>query len=266
MNMPIERSLYAPVTPVGRDLSGMPEAFRRAYGPTEAFPDDLGELVREDSPVLPYRGQRKINPRSRNACRIFAVFPDLETRLPRIYGLDSQLEYHHLALTLVSPCVTQVHEQFGPVKFRKPDGTTGTHYLDLVITDENGNKTGVAAKPTSRLASGRFLAELEQIRHAAVPDLVDEVRLVTEKCFSRTAAMNAATYLRFALCPDAEADARLSETVATLDGALTIADLIVLSRTGARGFRAAVRAIFEGRLTLISAGTINLHSIVRRPQ
>lgn len=266
MNMPIERSLNAPVMPVGRDLSGMPEAFRRAYGPTEAFPDDLGEIFREDSPVLGYRGQRTINPRSRNACRIFAVFPDLETRLPRIYGLDSQTEYHHLALTLTNPSVLQVREQVGPVRFRRVDGSIGIHYFDLVITYNTGRKVAVAVKPTSRLASGRFLTELTQIRCAAVPEVADELRLVTEQCFSRTAAVNAATYLRFALCPDAEADARLEETVAKLDGELTIADLIILSRTGSRGFRAAYRAVFEQRLGLVSSGSINLHSIVRRPQ
>ncbi|MCT4371738.1 hypothetical protein CLG85_015995 [Yangia mangrovi] len=267
MNMPIERSLYAPVTPVGRDLSGMPEAFRRAYGPTEAFPDDLtGEVIREDCPVLAYRGQRRINPRSRSSCRIFAVYPDLETGFPRIYGMDSGIEHGNLVVTLIDPRVRQVHEQFGPVKFRKPDGTKGRHYFDLLITYKTGRRVAVAVKPTSRLASGRFLAELEQIKRAVVPDLVDEVRLVTEQCFSRTEAINAATYLRFSLCPDAEADARLEETVSELDGELTIADLIVLSRTGSRGFRAVYRAIFEQRLGLVSRGSINLHSIVRRPQ
>ncbi len=42
-----------------------------------------------------------INPRSRGSCRIFAVWQDLETFFPRVYGLDSLLEYYHLALTLV---------------------------------------------------------------------------------------------------------------------------------------------------------------------
>ena len=80
MHTPVERSLSLVTKAVGRDLSGMPEAFRRAYGPTEAFPDEIDALVREDSPVLCYRGRRTINLRPLGSCRIFAVCPVGEAR------------------------------------------------------------------------------------------------------------------------------------------------------------------------------------------
>lgn len=266
MDIPIDHSLDQPVYPVGRDLSGMPEAFRRACGPTDAFPDDLGVLKREAVAVFGYRGRRTINPRSRGSCRIFAVFPDKETGSPRVYGLDSQLEYHHLALTLVDDSVQQVLEQFGPIRFRQEDGSYGTHYFDLLITYKSGRRVAVAVKPNARITSGRFVRELKQISRTKPFGTADEVRLVTEQSFSRTKAMNAVTYLRFALCPDPEADERMNSTLANIPGELTIADLVRISRTGPRGFRAAVRSIYEKRLVLMSIGRINLHSIVRRPQ
>ncbi|MEP2921419.1 MAG: hypothetical protein ABJP06_11900 [Sulfitobacter sp.] len=266
MNMPIERTLNGVNKLIPPDISQMPEAFRRAYGPTEAFSSTLGELERDDVAVANYRGNRKINPRSRGSCRIFAVWPDLETALPRVYGLDSLLEYHHLALKLVDKNVRQVQEQYGPIRYRKEDGSWGTHFFDLFVIKKSGETEAIAIKPTPRLASGRFLAELKQLRLTMPLETADQVRLVTEKNFPRTDATNAATYLRFALCPDLEADALIDDAVQKLAGELTMSDLIQISQTGPRGFRAAFRAIYEERLTLVSTGHINLHSIVRRPQ
>ncbi|MBU2891332.1 hypothetical protein [Celeribacter halophilus] len=266
MNMPIERTLNGVNKLIPRDISGMPEAFRRAYGPTEAFSSTLGELERNDVAVASYQGNRTINPRSRGSCRIFAVWPDLETTFPRVYGLDSLLEYHHLALTLVDKNVRQVQEQYGPIRYRKEDGSWGSHFFDLLKTNKCGRREAVAIKPTSRLLSGRFFTEIRRICSTMPKGTADEVRLVTEKSFSRVKATNAATYLRFALCPDLEADALIDDAVQKLAGELTISDLIQISQTGPRGFRAAFRAIYEERITLVSTGHINLHSIVRRPQ
>jgi hypothetical protein len=266
MNMPIERTLNGANKLIPRDISQMPEAFRRAYGPTEAFFSTLGELERDDVTVASYRGNRTINPRSRGSCSIFAIFPDLVTSLPRLYGLESLLEYFPLALKLVDKNVRQVQEQYGPIHYRKEDGSWGTHFFDLFVIKKSGKTEALNIKPPSRLVSGRFLTEIRQICSTMPKGTADEVRLVTEKSFSRTDATNAATYLRFALCPDLEADALIDDAVLTLAGELTISDLIQISQTGPRGFRAVFRAIYEERLTLVSKGHINLHSIVRRPQ
>ncbi len=134
MNVPLNHRLLEPVPLPARDLSGMPEAFQRAYGPTEPFPNDFRDAHRPDVTPLPYRGHRRINPRSRGSCRIFAVLPDLEAGQPRIYGADSQLEHHFQAVTLIAPDVTQIHEQFGPVPFVNEDNRTANHFIDLLIT------------------------------------------------------------------------------------------------------------------------------------
>ncbi|MEP6019990.1 MAG: hypothetical protein ABJ251_16055 [Paracoccaceae bacterium] len=122
MNMSLDHALMERATSPAMDLSGMPEAFQRAYGPTEPFENEFGELEMPDFVPLPYRGNRKINPRSRGSTRIFATWLDLITKTPRKYGFDSQLECHNAALTMVDPDIAQVHEQFGPVPFIDDDG------------------------------------------------------------------------------------------------------------------------------------------------
>lgn len=189
MNMLLNHAVMETPSTPPIDLSGLPEAFQRAFGPSEPFPDDFGPIEMLDVTPLPYRGNRPIKVRSRGPCRILAVLVNLETGQPRRYGLDSQLEFHHLALTLVNPSVVQAREQVGPLPFIDEDGKAAKHFIDLVIQNRDGRRIAVAVKPTERLASGRFIRELECLRESIVPKIADELRLVTEHCISRVYAV-----------------------------------------------------------------------------
>lgn len=264
MNAPLDHAVMEPDKTPAMDLSDMPEAVQRAYGPTVPFENDFGELSMSDVTPIPYQGNRKINPRSRGACRIFAPWLDLVARTPRIYGFDSQIEYHHCALALLDPDVAQVQEQFGPIPFIGDDGRPANHYIDLMITRRDGRRVAAAVKPTSRLKSGRFLRELNALAKTMPPGTADELVLVTEDCFSRADAFNAVMYQRFALCPDPAVDKRLQDVLGTVSGDVSICDLARLCRAGGRAFRVIVRAIFEGSLLKLSPGRINLFTKVRR--
>jgi hypothetical protein len=246
------------------DLCGMPEAFQRALGPVDPFANDFGDFQMPDLIPLPYRGQRKINPRSRGSNRIFAVWPDLEAQVPRKYGFDSQVEYHNCALTLLDPSVAQVQEQVGPIPFIDHDGMPANHFADLMITNTDGRKIAVAVKPTERLKSGRFFRELEALEKTIASDIADEIRLVTELCFSRADAFNAVMYQRFAICRDTDVENRLADVVASIPGETTVCALSERCRAGGRAFRVIVQGIFEGQLEKLSPGRIDLFTRVRR--
>lgn len=262
MNMNVVLGQTPSAWPVTHDLSNKPKAFKLAYGPQGAFPDDIAPAAPLDISPLPYRGRRPTKLRSRASCSIQAVLPDLATGKPRLYGCESQLELHNLALTLVDPEVQQVIEQHGPIPFRDADGLLRSHFFDLLILYKDGRRVGVAVKPEERLISGKVLRDLRQLRATMPLGLLDEVRLVTEHSFLRSKAQNALMYLRFKMTPEPEADARFRETVQATAGATSIANLIRRSRTGHCGFRAAVRAIFEGHLSQVSDGQIDLFTIV----
>ncbi len=185
-------------------------------------------------------------------------------KTPRKYGLDSQVTYHNTALTLLEPGVAQVQEQFGPIPFIGHDGKPANHYIDLLITKNDGRKIAVAVKPTERLQSGRFLRELEALEKTMPSATADEVRLVTERCISRTAAFNAIMYHRFALCRDLEVENRLKDVLPSVPGEISICDLAERCRAGGRAFRPIVRGIFEGQLNKLSPGRINQFTMVRR--
>lgn len=264
MNIPLHHPMSGELRTLPADLCGMPEAFQRAFGPTVPFDNEFGDLEMPELAPLPYRGNRKINPRSRGSSRFFPIWLDLETGLPRKYGADSQIEYHHLALTLLEHDTAQVHEQFGPIPFVQPDGKPGNHYFDLLVTKTDGRRIGIAVKPTERLKSGRFLSELEALENTMMPNVVDEVRLVTERCFSRADAFNAVMYQRFVLHRDEAVEHRLSDVVASTSGETTICALAERCRAGGRAFRVIVQSMFEGRLEKLSPGRIDLFTKVRR--
>lgn len=242
----------------------MPEAFQRAFGPTEPFENEFGELEMPELVPLPYRGNRKINPRSRGSSRSFPVWHDPQTAMPRVFGCDSNVEKDHLALTLMDTTTSQVHEQFGPISFIDAEGKPRTHFIDLLITKRDGRKIAVAVKPTERLQSGKFLRDLNALQRTIVPHLADEVRLVTERCFSRADAFNAVMYQRFKLHPDATVETRFRDVLASTAGETTICEVARRCRAGGRAFRVIVRAIFEGNLEKRSPGRIDLFTRVRR--
>ena len=263
MNAILDHAVMEPATIPNMNLSGMPKAFQRAYGPTEPFENEFGDLTMPDVVPIPYQGNRRINPRSRGACRIFATWLDPVAHIPRIYGFDSQVEYHHGALTLIDPDVLQVQEQFGPIPFVGDDGRPANHFIDLMITRRDGRRVAVAVKPTIRLESGRFLRELNALAKSMPSGIADELVLVTENCFSRADAFNAVMYLRFALCPDPVVERRLKDVLSAVSGDISICDLAERCRAGGRAFRPIVRGIFEGQLKKLSQGRIDLFTKVR---
>lgn len=267
MNIPLTGSQLSSSTPTQPlDLCGLPEAFQRAYGPTKQFENEFGELeFPERDPIL-YQGNRNINPRSRGSTRMFPVWLDREKLVPRVYGADSQIEGHNLALTLTSAKTFQVQEQFGPIPFTNEDGKSKNHYLDLLITQNDGRKIAVAVKPTARLESGRFFRELEALERSMSEDVADELRLVTERCFSRTDASNAVLYQNLAICRDDLVERRLNDILASTPGDTTICSLAERCRAGGRAFRVIVQGIFEGKLEMLSTGRIDLFTKVRRVQ
>ncbi len=264
MNAPLNHKVMRSELSPSSDLSEMPEAFQRAFGPTEPFANEFGELEMPDLIPLPYRGQRKINPRSRGSSRMYPIWMDIQAQRPRKYGADSQVEYHHLALTLTNRRTSQVLEQFGPVAFIDADGKPGTHFFDLMITQQDGRKIAVAVKPTERLKSGRFLRELNALDKTMPSHTADEIRLVTELCFSRADAFNAVMYQRFAIYRDADVEKRFLDVLASTPGETTICALAERCRAGGRTFRVIVQGIFEGQLEQLSPGRINLFTRVRR--
>ena len=120
----------------------------------------------------------------------------------------------------------------------------------------------MAVKPVDRAEKLNFRETLKAIRRDLPKGFADGVYLVTECNRHPREVLNAQLLNFFRRCEDVEADALVAERVAGLSDELSISDLIKPLDLGARGFRAAFRAIYADLLRAEKCELISLNTIV----
>lgn len=133
------------------------------------------------------------------------------------------------------------------------------NYRDVLA---DGLRYAVAIKPIDHVEKYDFDLKLRYVR-AALPDaFADEVILMSEADFTRAQALNAQRYHEFTKKADTEADDQIVRTTYEQPAPTFLEDLIASSGLGRRGFRAAFRAIIEGKIKPLSHGKIGMRTLV----
>ena len=174
----------------------------------------------------------------------------------------SQGERETCLLALADPQLWNLHDQPTPVGFTDVDGRQRTHRFDYLAEYRDGTRIGLAVKPHERAEKLNFRQTLQAIRRDLPKSFADAVCLVTERNRHPKEVQNAQLLNFFRRSVDPEADALVTERVAGLSEELSIADLIKPLDLGARGFRAAFRAIYTDLLRAQKQELISNHTIV----
>ena len=174
----------------------------------------------------------------------------------------SQGERETCLLALADPQLWNLHDQPTPVGFIDVDGRQRTHRFDYLAEYRDGRKIGLAVKPHERAEKLNFRETLQAIRRDLPKAFADGVCLVTERNRHPQEVLNAQLLNFFRRCEDVEADALVAERVAGLSDELSISELIQPLNLGARGFRAAFRAIYTDLLRAEKRELITLNTIV----
>ena len=174
----------------------------------------------------------------------------------------SQGERETCLLALADPQLWNLHDQPTPVSYTDVDGRQRTHRFDYLAHYRDGRKIGLAVKPVDRAEKLNFRETLKAIRRDLPKGFADGVYLVTECNRHPKEVLNAQLLNFFRRCEDVEADALVAERVAGLSDELSISDLIKPLDLGARGFRAAFRAIYADLLRAEKCELISLNTIV----
>lgn len=164
---------------------------------------------------------------------------------------ESLLELHNQFLLNVMMNVVSLQEQ---VRFfygwdRK---NQKQHIFDVVATLDCGSRVAFAVKPEVRLASGRFVTEMQEVAWWVYErGFADDVRIMSEADINPVDLRNA-KILAAVREVDPEADAVALEVVRGLpaDGGQSLRDLTLSTGMAERGYRSLIRLIRSGVLRL----------------
>jgi len=174
----------------------------------------------------------------------------------------SQLERVTCLLALADPNLWNLHDQPRPVSYIDASGRQRMHRFDWLAEYRDGSRVAMAVKPGERVEKLNFRSTLAAIRRDLPKGFADKVCLITERNHHPKEVQNAELLNFFRRCPDEEADLLVAETIAGLTDELSISDLIKPLGLGARGFRAAFRAIYAGLLQANTRELISINTIV----
>ncbi len=162
---------------------------------------------REFLPTLPSRASRKISKRSRFSERSFlnATWLAYGGRLRR-FGFEAKLERQCFMLLNARNDMWDISEQFGPIEYVDFNGVKRTHRFDFFVEMKEGKRLGVAVRPQEKAAK---LIDVLRLIASQYRDVIDEVRLFTNRDFSKAQAYNAELIFHARKISDANADEAL---------------------------------------------------------
>lgn len=168
---------------------------------------------------------------------------------PRKIWFESWPEYKCLLLLLAMADVYSIRDQPPKIRYRNGVGKLCSHTFDYLVTMASGERVAIAVKPAALVVRRGFIDELGYVAAAVPLAYADRVVLVTEKNLNTDEVANAEMLHAFRRQPDQAADEAIVGIIEGLTGRVAIGHLVEASGLGARGFRAVVRAIYDGKLS-----------------
>lgn len=164
----------------------------------------------------------------------------------RVLYTESLLE-HNWAHCLNADLNTRTLREQVAFEWQDNTGKRRTHYFDLLVEQMDGTRLACPVKPLARITP-KFEAEIALIARQTVDrGFADDVCLLTDVDLDPVELSNA-KLIYSVRKPDAEADEAAAAVIAQMDGLSTVSGLAVRIGQGARGFRALIRSIGQGRL------------------
>lgn len=208
----------------------------------------------------PSRAKRPI-PRKSQGHWVGQLVFDLKGR-PQCLGFESLLEYQTALCLIYRRDVADIEEQIASVSYKRQDGKVTSHHLDFRVTLVQGRRIGIAVKPEAIAMTSEFQSDIRAIRSAAVPHVVHDICVVTERNIHPVTLHNAKIF-HAARRPQPEIDTIILEAANSSREPSTIREL--LDRTGLKGtgFHGVARGIRSGAIMHVDGGRITGDSLIR---
>lgn len=200
------------------------------------------------TPPLPTRATRLPPLRSRGSCRGALT----DTRRNRTLVYESRLKRNVALMLIARRDVVDIHDQPPAVLYVDVEGKPRQHTFDFLAVLADGRKIAIAVKPAEKVEHSRFDEKLALIAAQTPKSFADAAALWTDAHMSRSAVANAELLHSASrdIGLDDQADEAVRDIVRNSTGRWKIADIVSRSGLAGRAFRAVIRLIFLGELTL----------------
>ena len=226
----------------------------------------LGDLLppqrpRDRGKLLPSRAVRPIPKSSKKHFVGELVFNHGEHR--RRLGFASMYEHNAALCFIYRPDFLDIEEQLASLPFVLPNGTKSEHFFDFRVTFTCGRRVCISVKPERIAQTYEYRAKMDCIKRAAIGNICDDVRTVTERNIDPIELHNAKLF-HSARDPEAELDARVIAALQMVTGPVRICDFLAEIGHEGVGFRSVARAIRFGQAKLFNREKINGRSLIIR--
>lgn len=178
---------------------------------------------------------------------------------------EAELELSFALLASMRPDVVEVAEQSPAVIYIDDHGRERPHTFDFQIRLTTGSTGLVAVKPFALVDKTGIGRTVELIAEQIPPSRADWVLLFTDQDLSPIDIFNAQVIHHARRDPWPEDEAALAKLLRSLKGEATIGELASQSGLAGYGFDAVVRAVADGKLSLIEYGMLDDHCVVAAP-
>ena len=176
-------------------------------------------------------------------------------------GFNSLLEYHVALCCIAEPNFFDIEEQLAHIMVRRSGPVATPYWFDYRVTYKTGLRVAIAVKPEKEADTYKFRQDMQAIRAAAVPQVADQLCVVTERNIAPDILANAKLF-HAARFPDDAIDPQVGAALNQLSYAMPVREFLAKCGVGSNGFWSVVRLIRAGAVVVRSPGPIDEHSLI----
>lgn len=178
-------------------------------------------------------------------------------------GFASLYEHNAALCFIYRQDFLDIEEQLAPLPFVLPNGKASEHFFDFRVTFKGGRRVCISVKPERIAQTYMYRAMMACIRKAAIGNICDDVRTVTERNIEPVELHNAKLF-HSARDPEPQIDAYVLKRLRSLEGPIGITDFLTSIGVEGNGFRSVARAIQFGNAKLFSPQKITGRTMIVR--
>lgn len=183
---------------------------------------------------------------------------------PQAYSCESWGEANGLFIFLARPDVIDVWAQPTKIPYVNLNGDAKKYTFDFRLIFKNGFKLAVEYKAEAYATHESIVRKIDHIRPQLSPDFAHDAVILHENSFHQFELRNAKMIHNYRRFDEPAADAAVERVIANINGPVTLGEIADAAEIGSFGYRAAVRAVGDGKLKLVKLREFSKDVLVQK--